>query len=83
MPPSQVSGLGMPYDYDGIMHYGATAFSKNGQPTIVRLNGAGPLGQRNGLSQIDAKQLNILYGCKGKFQFYSSRYARERYQKLS
>jgi hypothetical protein len=40
------------YDYESIMHYGQFAFSKNGNATIMRLDGgpAEAMGQRNGLS---------------------------------
>jgi len=41
-----------PYDYGSIMHYGAFAFTANGQPTITTLQPA-TIGQRNGLSQLD------------------------------
>lgn len=49
-----------PYDYGSIMHYPATAFSKNGQPTIVAKNGA-PIGQRQGLSPVDVEAVKTLY----------------------
>ena len=42
------------------------AFSTNGQNTIVSLsNPRETLGQRNGLSTIDARQLNKMYKCSG------------------
>ena len=40
------------YDFGSIMHYSRTAFSRNGQDTIVPLGGQG-IGQRNGLSAGD------------------------------
>ena len=57
---------GEPYDFDSLMHYENNAFSNNGRSTIVA-NGSPnkKLGQRNGFSPIDIKQLNKLYGCKG------------------
>ena len=50
-----------PYDYGSIMHYDPTAFSINGQPTIVALQPLPPgvvMGQRNGLSQGDIDAAN-------------------------
>jgi hypothetical protein len=54
------------YDYCSIMHYGVTAFSINGQPTIVALQPvpAGcSIGQRNGLSPGDIDAVRVMYNC--------------------
>jgi hypothetical protein len=48
------------YDFQSIMHYPATAFSKNGQPTIVTLSGQA-IGQRNALSDGDVAAVRALY----------------------
>ena len=63
-----MTGLGLPYDYDGIMHYGAYFFAKDRtKPVITKLrNTGGQLGQRNGFSATDLEQLNTLYDCKSK-----------------
>ena len=53
-----------PYDYGSIMHYPPTAFSINGQPTIVALQPlpAGVvMGQRNGFSQGDIGGVHAMY----------------------
>lgn len=50
-----------PYDYGSIMHYGATAFSRNGQPTITSLRPGVTLGQRNGLSRGDIAAVRAMY----------------------
>jgi len=61
---SRVTTQGTPYDYASVMHYSANAFSKNEKPTIVSRRKPGePLGQRDGLSAIDAQELNMLYKC--------------------
>jgi len=63
---SQIQHLGEPYDYTSVMHYSATAFSKNGQNTIDRLDGStAALGNRVGFSQVDVNKLNKLYSCSG------------------
>lgn len=49
------------YDFDSIMHYGAYAFSKNGNPTITVLHGKHGIGQRNGLSNGDVAALKEMY----------------------
>lgn len=59
--PSNFNHLGTPYDYQSIMHYGATAFTKNGAVTI-RTNE--PIGQRYGLSEGDIRRINNKYSCK-------------------
>ena len=48
------------YDFVSIMHYGPTAFSRNGQATIVPLGGQ-QIGQRNGLSAIDIAAVRVMY----------------------
>jgi hypothetical protein len=53
-----------PYDYGSIMHYPPTAFSINGQPTIIARQPLPPgvvMGQRNGLSQGDINGVHMMY----------------------
>ena len=50
-----------PYDYGSIMHYGTTAFSQNGQPTITTIPPGIPIGQRSGLSQNDINTIHTIY----------------------
>lgn len=53
-----------PYDYGSVMHYPPTAFSINGQPTIVARQPLPPgvvMGQRNGLSQGDINGVHMMY----------------------
>jgi hypothetical protein len=54
------------YDYGSIMHYGATAFSKNGLNTIDIKMPPGTantvIGQRSALSTRDVAAINSLYG---------------------
>lgn len=50
------------YDFASIMHYGAYAFSKNGKPTMTKLDGSVEgFGSRTGLSPKDVKAINQLY----------------------
>ena len=63
---SEVVVYGVPYDFESIIHYPFTAFSKNGKPTIrniVPMNGKVPYVE---LSDGDAKQTNAMYKCDGK-----------------
>jgi hypothetical protein len=53
-----------PYDFGSVMHYPATAFSINGQPTIVPrqpLPAGVTMGQRNGLSAGDIDGVRMMY----------------------
>ncbi|KAF8371200.1 hypothetical protein PRIPAC_77629 [Pristionchus pacificus] len=60
-----IDAQGMPYDYGSLMHYHRTAFSINGRDTIVPTNPNAPIGNRSGMSAIDAAKVNInlLYKC--------------------
>lgn len=60
---SKINSLGAPYDYGSVMHYQAYAFTKNGKPTIVAKRPWVTLGNRNGLSSLDAYQIKKLYKC--------------------
>ena len=63
---TEVVDYGVPYDFESIMHYPFTAFSKNGKPTIsnkVSMNGKVPYVE---LSDGDAQQTNAMYKCNGK-----------------
>jgi hypothetical protein len=52
------------YDYGSIMHYPRTAFTRNGQDTIVPTDPNAQIGQRNGLSAGDIAAVRTMYpGC--------------------
>ncbi|XP_055530622.1 hatching enzyme 1.2-like [Wyeomyia smithii] len=53
---------GIPYDLGSVMHYSSTAFSWNGNPTIVpKVKFAGKIGQRNGFSSKDIQSIITMY----------------------
>ena len=58
------------YDFGSIMHYGATAFSKNGKPTISSKIPGKKLGQRKELSPKDIAGIKAIYpksvGCNSQ-----------------
>ncbi len=54
-----------PYDYGSIMHYGSTAFSRTGRPTIVPRQANVQIGQREGLSALDRAAIETLYPAQG------------------
>jgi len=47
-----------------IMHYAATAFSKNGEPTIQAKSGTDDFGQSEEPTETDLWELNHAYGCR-------------------
>jgi Astacin (Peptidase family M12A) len=50
------------YAEGSIMHYASTAFSSNGQPTIVSKRGLNSqMGQRSGMNSTDISTINTLY----------------------
>ncbi|XP_069077875.1 embryonic protein UVS.2-like [Pleurodeles waltl] len=59
------NNLGLEYDFSSVMHYGMYAFSnKFAQPSIIpKPNPNIPIGQRNGLSNLDVSKINTLYQC--------------------
>ncbi|XP_017009059.2 hatching enzyme 1.2 [Drosophila takahashii] len=61
------SGFGVEYDYGSVMHYSATSFTRNGQPTLKALRSssdASQMGQRRGFSAGDVRKINAMYKCK-------------------
>ncbi|XP_058459624.1 seminal metalloprotease 1-like [Malaya genurostris] len=60
----QVGNYDAEYDYGSVMHYSSTAFSSNGQKTIVALKDtAEKMGQRDGMSKTDILKINKMYDC--------------------
>lgn len=49
------------YDYGSIMHYPRTAFSRNGQDTLVPVHATAQIGQRTGLSPGDIAAVKMMY----------------------
>ncbi len=57
---------GEAYDYDSVMHYGNWAFSTSDEMTLQSVSDPDRiLGQRDGFSQTDVRQLNKVYNCTG------------------
>ncbi|CAF3779892.1 unnamed protein product, partial [Rotaria sp. Silwood1] len=62
---TQVDTQNTPYDYDSLMHYRRTEFSKNGLSTIETLQPNIKIGQRLYLSPIDIQEIQLYYNCTG------------------
>jgi len=65
-----INAYGVPYDYESIMHYGGRAFSSNRQLTIETLDPKyqNVIGNRQGISFLDVKLINLMYDCNKKCQ---------------
>jgi hypothetical protein len=68
---SKINDLGVGYDYESVMHYGAKAFSKDGRSLTISIKKGKTtndikLGQRYGLSDMDKKQARLLYNCNSE-----------------
>ncbi|KAL2723433.1 astacin-like metalloprotease toxin 1 [Vespula maculifrons] len=77
-----VTDYGLPYDYDSIMHYSMTAFSKSKSlATIIpKINGM-EIGQRDRLSYYDVKKLLITYKCSAIYYYKNERLYKGEYDR--
>jgi len=66
--PRWVDDYGVPYDYQSIMHYGQTAFTKDGEPTMITRDPSWQfrIGAAKDLSFGDIKTVNLMYKCAEK-----------------
>lgn len=67
-----VNSLGLPYDYDSIMHYARNTFSKGTYldtilPVEIKGKKRPEIGQRLKLSEGDIAQANLLYKCPSRY----------------
>ena len=71
---NEVDSLGVPYDYNSIMHYSNYAFSRGGNLRTIEVRDPtyrGKIGQRKRLSPVDVLQANLLYGCREWLLYYN------------
>jgi len=68
-PYSNVDSRGIPYDYRSMMHYNWNAFGRDQKMTIRTLDSSQQyeIGQREGFSHLDIKQINKVYNCRGTY----------------
>ncbi|CAH3043431.1 unnamed protein product [Porites lobata] len=60
-----IHSLGLPYDYESIMHYGKREFAKWPWQTTIRPKKTGvSIGQRRHLSPHDVEKVNRYYSCE-------------------
>lgn len=67
-----------PFDANSVMMFGEHHFAKAaGKPTLQLISGdgTGALGNRMGLSVLDAEKLADMYGCSAQSQFDDTRYS--------
>lgn len=63
-PKYLVDNFGVKYDFDSVLHYHNSAFSKNGDPTLIdKEDPTRKFGQRIGFSKSNIEQVNRLYNC--------------------
>ena len=62
---SEVSEFGLPYDFESVMHYGDTSFSKNKKRTIETLDPSKQdiIGRATGVSEGDIMLVKRMYNC--------------------
>mmetsp|Transcript_18529 Transcript_18529/g.23325 ORF Transcript_18529/g.23325 Transcript_18529/m.23325 type:complete len:155 (-) Transcript_18529:90-554(-) len=78
-----INSLGVEYDYDSILHYHSTAFSKDpySKHTITAGDKTGQLGTAEKASWLDILQLRLLYQCphrvRTQTEFYKNRCSEE------
>lgn len=67
LPENEWDNLSTPYDFGSIMHYRLDDFSVNGRNTMRIRDGIEfpeeEVGQRVGPSEVDFRQINLLYRC--------------------
>lgn len=59
-----ITHFGVEYEYESVMHYPATAFSFNGEKTIITLDPLAEIGQRIKMTDKDVERINKMYNCE-------------------